>query len=422
MPKNKNKGNITTDNIPDVNVNTYDDVITESNIEDIFDSNNEVDVNNDDTNNDDNSSQDANNVKDIDDSSPKETTTPNVAQKTNEPEVTENKPDETDKIRLSDFEELINQAKEDEVNDEKRNKEKTADVSKGNEKQQERQKVQQQRDYSIFNEEEQKLFKGTSNEVYEYLKSTLPKLRELEKHYKELEEKQQQQQQQQQVNTAIKQPTTIYDHPESYVLSDEYRNNAYKAQLYDFEERHWTEQLQRLRSSENKLVDLIGYDEKGNPKFAEIEIKPEMVSKAEVQLIKNIQSATSAKQNAINDLNKYAETHKKTYSDSVSSIKELENKFLSMYNEKSHRAKDIQTFVNNIPPTFRNDPLLSPMSKMYAMILDLIDIVKKNKTTNQSNNVDEDIKKKTQPTSNTLKVGGGTNEILYSPDEYADEI
>lgn len=53
------------------------------------------------------------------------------------------------------------------------------------------------------------------------------------------------------------------------------------------------------------------------------------------------------------------------------------------------------------------------------MILDLIDIAKKNKT--NTAHVD-DIKKKTQPTSSALRPGGNTNEILYSPDEYEDEI
>ncbi len=410
MAKTKSKDSTPTPqstnvDIPNINVNTYDDVINDDYIESAYsgsesNTNNstetDVDIDNIDT-------TDTQTTKTIEDK-------PAETMPTTAPVSTPTTAVESDKLRLSDFDDIINQSKKEEEN-EKRNEEKTADVQKGTDA--ETQKVSQQRDYSIFNTEEQSLFKGTSNEVYEYLKSTLPKLRDLEKQYQELQQKQSTQQQ------TENKPTTIYDHPDSYVLSDEYRNNAYKAQLYDFEERHWTEQLQRLRNSETKLLDLVGYDDKGNPKYAEIEIKPEMVSKAEVQLIKNIQSATSAKQNTINDINKYAEEHKKNYTGAVSSIKDMENKYLSMYNEKSHRAKDIQTFINNIPPAFHSNPLLSPMSKMYAMILDLIDIAKKNKT--NTAHVD-DIKKKTQPTSSALRPGGNTNEILYSPDEYEDEI
>jgi len=397
--------------ISDTNVNTYDDVINDDIIENSFD-NSDIESN---TDND--TPINTTDERNIDKQQEKEQDKQQDKQIENN-----NKEEQNDKIRLSDFDELINQIDKTETDNEKGNKEKVTerDVVK-------EEKVPKQRDYSVFSEEEQKLFKGTSNEVYEYLKNILPKLKETESKYQELlskqQETQQQSQQKSQQQTQSK-PTSFYDHPEAYLLSEEYRNTAIKGQMYDAEERHWTEQLQRLRSGETKLTDFIGYDEKGNPKFSEIEIKPDMVSKAEVQLIKNIQAATYAKQNAFQELSKYTETHKKNYSDSISKIKEMENNFLSMYNEKSPRYKDIQTFINNIPPAFHNDPLLSPMSKMYAMILDLIDIAKKmkdnpnNTTTGNAN----DIKKKLQPSVSELKPGGNTDVIVYSPDEYKDEI
>ncbi len=395
--------------IPDTNVNTYDDVINDDIIENSFDNNN-IESNN------------GYNITSNSDNDTSTNTTSNVdkqQEKEQDKQIeSNNKEEHEDKIRLSDFDELINKIDNTETNNEKGDKEKTAERNLVKEE-----KVPKQRDYSIFSEEEQKLFKGTSNEVYEYLKNVLPKLKETESKYNELLNKQQQQSQpQQQPQQTQSKPTSFYDHPDAYLLSDEYRNTAMKYQMSNAEEQHWTEQLQRLRSGETKLTDFLGYDDKGNPKFSEIEIKPDMVSKAEVQLIKNIQAANYAKQNTLQELSKYTETHKKNYSDSISKIKEMENNFLSMYNEKSPRYKDIQTFINNIPPAFHNDPLLSPMSKMYAMILDLIDIAKKMKDNQTASGNTNDIKKKIQPSVSELKPGGNTDVIVYSPDEYKDEI
>lgn len=322
---------------------------------------------------------------------PESAPTDDVEQQQEETVIESEEPIVSETPKLSDFDQIIEKPELEENIEEKQETKPLTQQTQ----------AKKERDYSVFTDEEKKIFKGVSNEAFEYLKKVLPELRqkvtEYEKKLSEQGEK------------------STLPHPDSYVLSEEFRNSAIQSQIYDFEEKHWEQQLEKLRSGSDKLVDLLGIDEKGNPKYAEVPVTPENTSKLEIQLLKNIQAASAAKREALNTMNRIKESYVKEYENAVKTIRELENRYLSAYDlSKSHRSKEMNAFLEKLPKQFKNDPLAPTVAKMFGMILDLIETNKKSEKKKSVKNP--------QPTEADIKPSGSTPLTVYDPKEYLDEI
>jgi len=101
------------------------------------------------------------------------------------------------------------------------------------------------RDYTGFTGDEVAILKQMSNPAFEFAT----------KHMKELKELRQQK------------PDSIYQHPDAYTLTPEYKSAQEDLKFTSFEERHWRQQLVNIRGGK-PWQGLDGYNEKGEPVYS----------------------------------------------------------------------------------------------------------------------------------------------------------
>lgn len=219
----------------------------------------------------------------------------------------------------------------------------------------------QARDYSKYDKDDAKYLKQMSNEAFEHFSKQTAEL-------KELRDKAEQ-------NSS----TVSADHPDAYVLSDDYRESYANYSKAQQEQAHWREQLLRIRKGES-WQNIEGYDKSGQLVLGKSQYKPTQQSELDVELA--FQEASSLTRKFSDNLNNVSDTYQKTYNNDVTLLTDEQKANFAWLTDEAVAAQEVvlpnigsttindvkKTFANALPKTFRKHPLAELASNLFVTI------------------------------------------------------
>ena len=218
------------------------------------------------------------------------------------------------------------------------------------------------RDYSKYSEEDAKYLRQMSNEAFEHFSKRSQETAELAK---QLED--------------AKSNKSDVDHPDAYVLSDEYKENYTNYAKAQKEQQHWRDQLIKIRNGE-AWQNIEGYDKGDNIVISKGTFKP--TQQAEIDVEMALQEAVGLNRKYADSLNSVSKTYKDNYSDAVTLLEREQNaNFAWRTDEKVAQEKvvipkvgttTIQTLKDNfteaLPKTFRKHPMAELASNLFVTL------------------------------------------------------
>ncbi len=216
------------------------------------------------------------------------------------------------------------------------------------------------RDYSKYSEEDAKYLKQMSNEAFEHFSKRTEEVAQLKKQLEETS-------------------TTGADHPDAYLLSDDYRDayaNLTKAQQ---EQQHWRSQLLKIRNGE-KWQSIQGYDNDGRLVLNSEEYKPTQQAEIDVEMAMQEAAGLSRKFNS--EMTNVSSTHQKSYKDSVKLLEreqdanfawrtddKVANEQLIIPDVGKTTIKTIKdSFTKALPKTFQKHPMAELASNLFVTL------------------------------------------------------
>ena len=217
------------------------------------------------------------------------------------------------------------------------------------------------RDYSKYSEEDAKYLKQMSNEAFEHFSKKSDENVELQKKLEESSEQQ----------TA--------DHPDAYVLSDEYKESYANLTKAQQEQQHWRDQLIKIRNGES-WSSIQGYDDKGSMVLNKESYKP--TQQAEIDVEMALQEAVTLNRKFSDKMQNVSKTFKGNYDEAVTLLEsEQKANFAWITDDKVANTEIVlpnigttsikavkNSFEKAIPKTFRNHPLAELASNLFVTL------------------------------------------------------
>jgi len=217
------------------------------------------------------------------------------------------------------------------------------------------------RDYSKYSEEDTKYLKQMSNEAFEHFSKKSDENVELQKKLEESSEQQ----------TA--------DHPDAYVLSDEYKESYANLTKAQQEQQHWRDQLIKIRNGES-WSSIQGYDDKGSMVLNKESYKP--TQQAEIDVEMALQEAVTLNRKFSDKMQNVSKTFKGNYDEAVTLLEsEQKANFAWITDDKVANTEIVlpnigttsikavkNSFEKAIPKTFRNHPLAELASNLFVTL------------------------------------------------------
>ena len=218
------------------------------------------------------------------------------------------------------------------------------------------------RDYSKYSEEDAKYLKQMSNEAFEHFRKRSEEAAELAKQLD---------------NTKTGKPTL--DHPDAYVLSDEYKENYANFTKAQQEQQHWRDQLIKIRNGD-AWQNIEGYDKGERLVLSKETFKP--TQQAEIDVEMALQEAVGLNRKYTEGLDAVSKTYKSNYNDAVTLLEREQNaNFAWRTDDKVAQEKivlpkvgttTIQTlkdsFTEALPKTFRKHPMAELASNLFVTL------------------------------------------------------
>ncbi len=224
-------------------------------------------------------------------------------------------------------------------------------------------RVVKARDYSRFNTEDAKYLKQMSNEAFEHFAKRTEETAAL----------------QQKLDSTSDKERITADHPDSYILSEDYKEIYGKLLQAQQEQQHWRSQLLKIRNGD-AWQNIEGYNDKGQLVMQKDSFKP--TQQAEIDVEMALQEAVGLGRKFTDDLNGVSDTHKSSYNDAVTLLEREQNaNFAWLTDEKVAKEKIVvpntgattiqelkDGFTEALPKTFRKHPMAELASNLFVTL------------------------------------------------------
>lgn len=251
------------------------------------------------------------------------------------------------------------------------------------------------RDYSGIPEEHHKLFKGMGNVEFDFAKKNYLENLELKKKVQEVE-----------VTKGQPQKEIIYDHPEAYVLSKEYKEQSTRTNLASQIKTHYMRELAKAQQG------LKWRDCDIDPKTGQLIYGEERVATPEdiASLTSFVQDATQQAYNEQQKLQQVKQSFGNQYQQSVATVEDAIQKYYKPLLDPKHPTAPLQQqAMELVPEQFRGHP----MTKLFVLTLAenarLNGLNKKYESEKKLQEANKADAAKAQPTKTQLGSGGGQN-------------
>ena len=216
------------------------------------------------------------------------------------------------------------------------------------------------RDYSKFGQEDAKYLKQMSNEAFEHFSKRTEEIATLQK---ELESAK---------NADV-------DHPDAYVLSDDYRDaftNVTKAQQ---EQQHWRNQLINIRNGKG-WQNIEGYDNAGRMVLGKQQYKPTQQAEIDVEMAMN--EAAGLNRKYTSEMDNVSNSYKKNYNEAVTLLEreqdtnfawrtndDIANESIVLPNVGKTTIKTVKdSFTEALPKSFRKHPMSELAANLFVTL------------------------------------------------------
>ena len=224
-------------------------------------------------------------------------------------------------------------------------------------------RVVKARDYSRFSTEDAKYLKQMSNEAFEHFAKRTEETAAL----------------QQKLDSTSDKERITADHPDSYILSEDYKEIYGKLLQAQQEQQHWRSQLLKIRNGD-AWQNIEGYNDKGQLVMQKNSFKP--TQQAEIDVEMALQEAVGLGRKFTDDLNGVSDTHKSSYNDAVTLLEREQNaNFAWLTDEKVAKEKIVvpntgattiqelkDGFTEALPKTFRKHPMAELASNLFVTL------------------------------------------------------
>ena len=224
-------------------------------------------------------------------------------------------------------------------------------------------RVVKARDYSRFSTEDAKYLKQMSNEAFEHFAKRTEETAAL----------------QQKLDSTSDKERITADHPDSYILSEDYKEIYGKLSQAQQEQQHWRSQLLKIRNGD-AWQNIEGYNDKGQLVMQKDSFKP--TQQAEIDVEMALQEAVGLGRKFTDDLNGVSDTHKSSYNDAVTLLEREQNaNFAWLTDEKVAKEKIVvpntgattiqelkDGFTEALPKTFRKHPMAELASNLFVTL------------------------------------------------------
>jgi len=218
------------------------------------------------------------------------------------------------------------------------------------------------RDYSKYSEEDAKFLKQMSNEAFEHFSKRSEETVALARMLEE---------------TKSGKPTV--DHPDAYVLSDEYRDNYANFSKATTEQQHWRDQLIKIRNGD-AWQNIEGYDKGDRLVLSKESFKP--TQQAEIDVEMALQEAVGLNRKYTESLDEVSKTYKDKYNSAVTLLdREQRANFAWLTDERVAQEKLVlpnvgttnvqsikDSFTEALPKTFRKHPMAELASNLFVTL------------------------------------------------------
>ena len=219
------------------------------------------------------------------------------------------------------------------------------------------------RDYSKFSEEDAKYLKQMSNDAFEHFSKRAEENKNLQESLEKAKDSSQ----------------SIADHPEAYLLSDEYKDHAANLTKAQQEQAHWRAQLIKIRNGEN-WQNIEGYNEAGQLITSKDGYKPTQQSEVDVEMA--MQEAAGLSRKFSDKLENVSTSYSKSYKDAVQLLdseqkanfawttdEAVAKQELVIPNMGNTTIQQIKTgFSSALPKTFQKHPLAELASNLFVTL------------------------------------------------------
>lgn len=216
------------------------------------------------------------------------------------------------------------------------------------------------RDYSKFSQEDAKYLKQMSNEAFEHFSKRTEEIAALQK----------------EIETS---KAVDVDHPDAYVLSDEYRDaftNLTKAQQ---EQQHWRNQLINIRNGKG-WQNIEGYDDSGRMVLGKQQYKPTQQAEIDVEMAMN--EAAGLNRKYTSEMDGVSGSYKKNYNEAVTLLEreqdtnfawrtndDVANESIVLPNVGKTTIKTVkESFTKALPKTFRKHPMAELAADLFVTL------------------------------------------------------
>jgi hypothetical protein len=218
------------------------------------------------------------------------------------------------------------------------------------------------RDYSKFSEEDAKYLKQMSNDAFEHFSKRAEENHKL-----------------QEALTEAKETSATADHPDAYLLSDDYKEAATNLTKAQQEQAHWRAQLIKIRNGES-WHNIEGYDKTGQLMVSKDVYKPTQQSEIDVEMA--MQEAAGLGRKFNDKLESVSKSYNNSYKDAVQLLEHEQKTNFAWTTDDAVAQQEIvipnvgsttihnikTTFANALPKTFQKHPLAELASNLYVTL------------------------------------------------------
>lgn len=221
------------------------------------------------------------------------------------------------------------------------------------------------RDMKGFNTEEREAFRRMSNESFALV---APKYRELNTTKTQLDTtKQENEQLKQQIQKAGAIDPILATNPNGFIFTPEFAQVHQKEQSFNTEVQYWQEQLEAVKGGKVK-PRMLQFNQQTGQYYQGAEMEPD--ARTEAWIHNNLIQANAGRMQAQQLKSAVQAGWQGQVQKDIQSIKQAEDSYFPWFAEgKKHTfGPVIEGFVNQLPPTQRNNPLGRALGKAYAVI------------------------------------------------------
>lgn len=258
-----------------------------------------------------------------------------------------------------------------------------------------------ERDYSDIPESEREIWKKMSNDTFNKLKPIYLEHAKLKVENENLK----------------KQPIgkTVYGHPKSYMLTEDYESKVADAQTADSILKHWQLQLARIRRGET-WKDL---DQDKDGKFI-ISAEKDATAEAETEVLEHLAFAQEQNHDARKSLKEFVTSYGNSYENDYRTLLAAQEKYFPGYSDPKHPTQQVQkAIIDALPTSFKSNPLTSILAMTAANNAILMGKLQSAmKEINKLKGIKEDTKK--APPTNDKFVHGKETKGKFGEVKFSD--